>query len=117
MKTRLTLMGVAAPIVAQQGGGGDRIDLDLGTILLYALVGLVVGIIARLLIPGTSGMGWGVTIIVGIIGAVLGGWLAGAVFEETEGVDWIASVLVAALLVFLVTRMGGRRWSTRRRAL
>jgi hypothetical protein len=32
------------------------------------------------------------------------------VFEETEGVDWIASILVAALLVWLVSRAGASRW-------
>jgi hypothetical protein len=41
---------------------------------------------------------------------VIGGWLAGAVFEETTGVDWIASFLVAALLVWLVSRAGASRW-------
>ena len=46
-------------------------------------------------------MGIIATIALGIIGAVIGGWLAGAVFEDTAGVDWIASVLVAIGLVLL----------------
>jgi uncharacterized membrane protein YeaQ/YmgE (transglycosylase-associated protein family) len=104
----------ALPLIVAQGGGGDRADLTIGTILLYALVGLVVGVIARLIIPGTGGMSWVVTIVVGIIGAIIGGWLAGAVFEETEGVDWIASILVAAILVWIVARMGaGGRYGRR----
>jgi uncharacterized membrane protein YeaQ/YmgE (transglycosylase-associated protein family) len=109
MKThRLALAGLAAlPLVAQRG---DRGDIDIQSILGYIVIGAIVGIIARLLVPGTSGMGLLVTIVVGIIGAVIGGWLAGAVFEETEGVDWIASILVAALLVWLVTRAGASRW-------
>ena len=94
------------PLMAQQG---DRISLDLGSILLYVLIGAVVGIIARLIIPGTGGMSFVVTIVVGILGAVIGGWLAGEVFEETEGVDWIASILVAAVLVWIVSRVGYRR--------
>jgi uncharacterized membrane protein YeaQ/YmgE (transglycosylase-associated protein family) len=106
----------ALPFIMAQGGGGDGGDfeLTLGSILLYVLIGAVIGIIARLIIPGTGGMSWVLTIVVGIIGAVVGGWLAGAVFEETEGVDWIASILVAAILVFIVARMGGgyRRRST-----
>jgi uncharacterized membrane protein YeaQ/YmgE (transglycosylase-associated protein family) len=50
-----------------------------------------------------------------VIGAVIGGWLAGAVFEETKGVDWIASILVALVLVLLVRRASPRRpfWSRR----
>lgn len=105
---RLMLVGLMAlPLVAQRG---DRIDVDIESILGYIVVGAVIGIVARLLVPGTSGMGLLVTIVVGIVGAVIGGWLAGAVFEETQGVDWIASILVAALLVWLVTRAGASRW-------
>jgi uncharacterized membrane protein YeaQ/YmgE (transglycosylase-associated protein family) len=102
------------PLVVAQGGGGDRLTLDLGSILAYIVIGAVIGIVARLIVPRTGGMSWVVTIVVGIIGAVIGGWLAGAVFEETEGVDWIASVLVAALLVWIVARAGGgSRWRRR----
>jgi uncharacterized membrane protein YeaQ/YmgE (transglycosylase-associated protein family) len=112
-------LGALPFIVAQGGGGGgDGIDLDLGSILLYILIGAVIGIIARLIIPGTGGMSWIVTIVVGILGAVIGGWLAGEVFEETEGVDWIASILVAALLVWIVSRVGASgRWGGRRTTL
>jgi uncharacterized membrane protein YeaQ/YmgE (transglycosylase-associated protein family) len=114
--TGLTLS--ALPFVVAQGGGGDRLSLDLGTIVLYILIGAVIGIIARLIVPGTGGMSWLLTIVVGIIGAVVGGWLAGAVFEETEGVDWIASILVAALLVWIVARAStGSRWRGRRTIL
>ena len=111
MRNRMDAASLAVlPLVlAQNGGGGDKIDLDLGTILLYIVIGA-----ARLIIPGTGGMSWVVTIVVGIIGAVVGGWLAGAVFEETEGVDWIASILVAAILVFIVARMGRGGYRTRR---
>ena len=113
---RLSAAFAVAPLLAQNG---DRIkfDVDVSSLLTYVLIGLVVGLLARFLVPGRTSMSLLATIVIGIIGAVIGGWLAGAVFEETEGVDWIASILVAALLVFLVTRMGGRRWSTRRRAL
>lgn len=110
---RLTLIGVSAlSLVAQ--GGNDKIRLDLGSILLYILIGAVIGLIARLIIPGSGGMGLVVTIVVGILGAIIGGWLAGAVFEETKGVDWIASILVAAVLVWVVTRFGGYRRGYRR---
>ena len=99
------------PLIAQ---AGDRVRLDLGTILFYVLIGAVIGIIARLLIPGTGGMGFVVTIVIGILGAVIGGWLAGEVFEETEGVDWIASILVAAILVWIAARVMRSRTGYRR---
>lgn len=74
-------------------------------ILYYILIGLVVGLLARLLLPGRDPIGMIGTIVVGILGAVIGGYLAGAVFEETEGVDWIASLLVAIALLFVYRRM------------
>jgi uncharacterized membrane protein YeaQ/YmgE (transglycosylase-associated protein family) len=48
-------------------------------------------------------------VVVGILGALIGGYLAGAIWEDTTGVDWIASVLVAVILVWIVSRMGRTR--------
>ena len=86
--------------------------LDIGTIVLYIIIGVVVGALARAVIPNTGGMSWVLTIVLGIVGALVGGWLAGAVWPETEGVDWIASIVVAAILVFVATRMGTARTTT-----
>ena len=99
-------MEATVEYLAQDIGGGD---FDLGSILLYIIIGAVIGIIARLLVPGTGGMGWLITVVVGILGALLGGYLAGAIWEDTTGVDWIASVLVAVILVWIVSRMGRTR--------
>lgn len=115
MRSRVEIGSLAVlPLVLAQADNGDGVDL--GTILWYVLVGVIVGIIARLLIPGTGGMSWVLTIIIGIVGAVLGGYLWEAIFGEQEGIAWIGSIIVAALLVWLVTRMGayGRRPRTRR---
>jgi uncharacterized membrane protein YeaQ/YmgE (transglycosylase-associated protein family) len=78
-------------------------------ILYYILIGLVVGLLARLLLPGRDPIGIIGTIVVGVLGAVIGGYLAGAVFEETDGVDWIASILVAIALLFIYRRMTAGR--------
>jgi uncharacterized membrane protein YeaQ/YmgE (transglycosylase-associated protein family) len=94
---------VALTLVAQRG----KVRIDLGEILLYALIGLVVGILARFLVPGRDPMGFLGTLVIGVIGAIVGGYLAGAVFPETRGVDWLASVLVAILLVLLVRSFRG----------
>ena len=119
MKERLQMATLSVvPLVIAQAGGGNGGDVDFGSILWFLLIGAVIGVIARLLIPGTGGMGFLVTIVVGALGAAIGGWLAGAVFEETEGVDWIASILVAAILVWIVARMmRGRGAAYRRRTL
>src|SRR4249919_733418 len=83
----------AVPLVAARG---------------YTLVGLIVGLLARMLVPGRTPVGLLGTLVIGVVGAVLGGWLAGAFFEETAGVDWLASIGVAVVLVLLV-RAGPRR--------
>ncbi|HSL09953.1 MAG TPA: GlsB/YeaQ/YmgE family stress response membrane protein [Actinomycetota bacterium] len=99
-------------VLAQESGDGN---ITLGSILLYILVGAVVGVIARFLVPGDDPLGIIGTIVLGIVGAVIGGWLAGAVFEDTEGVDWIASIVVAVLLV-LAVRMFRRSGTTNTRS-
>lgn len=88
----------APPLVAAK----VRLDFDLGTIVLYALIGLIVGLVARFLVPGRDPMGFIGTLVVGVIGAILGGWLAGNVFPETQGIDWLASIAVPILLVLMI---------------
>lgn len=110
---RLLMELAIVPVLAQDR---IRIDLDIASILGYVLIGLVVGLLARLLVPGRTSIGVIGTIVIGVIGAVIGGWLAGEVFKETKGVDWIASVLVAVVLVLLLRAATRRRpiWSRRR---
>jgi uncharacterized membrane protein YeaQ/YmgE (transglycosylase-associated protein family) len=97
----------AVPLIAARGDN-FRLDTDIGSILGYILVGLIVGLLARLLVPGRDPLGLLGTLVLGVVGAVLGGWLAGAFFKETAGVDWLASIGVAVVLVLLV-RAGSRR--------
>jgi uncharacterized membrane protein YeaQ/YmgE (transglycosylase-associated protein family) len=97
----------AVPLIAAKGDN-LRLDTDIGSILGYILVGLIVGLLARMLVPGRDPVGLLGTLAIGVVGAVLGGWLAGAFFEETAGADWLASIGVAVLLVLLV-RSGSRR--------
>lgn len=76
----------------------------MGELLVFLLVGLVVGVVARLIMPGSDPIGVIGTIIVGMIGAVVGGYLWSALFGETEGVEWIGSILVAMALLWLYRR-------------
>jgi uncharacterized membrane protein YeaQ/YmgE (transglycosylase-associated protein family) len=111
---RLPIELAVAPVLAQDR---IRIDLDIATLLGYILIGLVVGLLARLLVPGRTSIGVIGTIVIGVIGAVIGGWLAGEVFRETEGIDWIASIVVAVVLVLLLQAASRRKpmWGRRRR--
>jgi uncharacterized membrane protein YeaQ/YmgE (transglycosylase-associated protein family) len=77
----------------------------VGAILVYILVGLVVGIIARALMPGRDPIGIIGTILVGIVGAVLGGYAWRALFGNTQGVEWIGAILMAMLLLYLYRRI------------
>ena len=104
MSTRLMPVGLAGLLLVAQRG-----ETDFGGLIGFLVIGAVIGLIARLIVPGSGGMGFLLTVVVGAIGAAVGGWLAGNVWEETGGVDWIASILVAALLVWLVARGTARR--------
>jgi len=104
---RMAAALVTVPLIAARGDN-FRLDTDIGSILGYILVGLIVGLLARLLVPGRDPLGLLGTLVLGVVGAVLGGWLAGAFFKETAGVDWLASIGVAVVLVLLV-RAGSRR--------
>lgn len=90
------------------------------------LIGAVVGVIARLLLPGRQPIGMLVTILVGIVSALIGTWLAGALGlpTATRGVDWIellVQIVVAVIGVALVSALMGRRrtgvMGTRRRGV
>ena len=68
-------------------------------ILGWLVVGVVVGGLARLLLPGRSPIGCLGTIFLGIAGAVLGGKLWSEIFGRQKGIAWIGSILVAMLLL------------------
>lgn len=81
--------------------------------IVFLLVGLVVGVVARLLMPGPDPIGILGTIIVGCVGALIGGYLWAAVFGPNEGVAWIGSILMAMGLLFLYRRLTVGRTSRR----
>ena len=80
-------------------------------ILVWILFGLVVGVIAKLLMPGRDPGGFIVTILLGIAGALLGGFIGRAMgfYGESEGAGWIVSILGAILLLALYRMMVRRR--------
>jgi uncharacterized membrane protein YeaQ/YmgE (transglycosylase-associated protein family) len=77
-------------------------------LLWWALVGLVIGWLGRLLVPGFQPIGWLATILYGIAGALLGGIVADAI--GTGGlVQLLIAVAAAAVLIAVV---GGSRRAT-----
>ena len=80
-------------------------------ILSWILFGLVVGIIAKLLMPGRDPGGFIVTILLGIAGALVGGFLGRAMgfYGENQGAGWIMSILGSIILLALYRMMVRRR--------
>ena len=79
-------------------------------IIVALIVGLVVGAIAKLLMPGKDPGGWIVTILLGIAGSFVGGFVARALMGgENSTVGFIGSVLGAILLLFIYRLIAGRR--------
>jgi uncharacterized membrane protein YeaQ/YmgE (transglycosylase-associated protein family) len=79
-------------------------------ILWWIIFGLIVGAIAKLLMPGRDPGGFIVTILLGIAGSFVGGFLANAFFgyhEQTAG--WIGSILGAIILLFIYRLIVGHR--------
>ena len=81
----------------------------MGELLLYIVVGAVIGVLARLLMPGRDPVGFIGTILIGIVGAVVGGYAWRALFGNTEGVEWIGSIIVAMVLLWIYRQMTYRR--------
>ena len=77
----------------------------IGTIL----VGLVVGAIARFVLPGEQKMGWILTIMLGIGGSMLAGFVGQALgwYAAGQGAGWIASVVGAVVLLVVVQKLRG----------
>ena len=102
------MVGMLA-FLAQAGENNNGGGVDVTSIIGYIVVGAIVGVLARFLVPGDDPMGIIGTILLGIVGAVIGGWLAGEVFKDTSGVDWIASIVVAVILVLGYRAIAGNR--------
>ena len=75
----------------------------IGTIL----VGLIVGAIARFVLPGEQKMGWILTILLGIGGAGVAGFLGQALglYRAGQGAGFIGSIVGALILLFVVQKL------------
>ena len=84
-------------------------------ILGWIILGLAAGAIAKLILPGTQGGGWIITIVLGIVGALLGGFLGSVLFnaplEDFFSIQtWLLAIggaIIVLLIYGLATR--GRR--------
>ncbi|MGZ8629174.1 MAG: GlsB/YeaQ/YmgE family stress response membrane protein [Actinomycetota bacterium] len=84
------------------------IDITVADVIVYVVAGLVIGALARLLLPGRQDMSIVATIILGVIAAVIGGMAWEAIFPDNDGVAWIGSIVVAVILLYLYVMLSGR---------
>ena len=81
-------------------------------LIVFLIVGLIAGFIARALVPGPDPMGWVGTMILGVIGSFVGGTLAALLFGGTLDVTpaGLIGSIIGTIIVLLIWRaMGGER--------
>lgn len=87
----------------------------LGLILTILVVGLIAGALARLLVPGKQHMSVLMTIVLGVVGSLIGGFLGYLLFGKDAGdgllqpAGLIGSIIGAVIALLIWTRLGARR--------
>ena len=87
--------------------------MGIGGVISALIVGLIIGLLGKLIAPGKQAIPIWLTIIVGIVAAFLGTFIARALgVEDTPGIDWIeiiVQVVIAAIGVSLVAGFYGKK--------
>ena len=83
-------------------------------ILAFLILGLIAGAIAKALLPGRQGGGWLITLVVGVVGAILGGWIGSLIFggglaDVFDLRTWLLSILGAVIVLLIYGALAGRR--------
>jgi uncharacterized membrane protein YeaQ/YmgE (transglycosylase-associated protein family) len=86
----------------------------IGTIISAIVVGAIVGALARLIMPGRQSIGVIMTIVLGILGSLIGSWVTYQVgYSNSNGgwafVPFLVGVVVAIVLIALYVGITGRR--------
>ena len=88
---------------------------SLGSIIWTLIIGIIVGALARLLLPGKEAfppgaLGWLLTAVLGIVGAFLGTFIGGALWGGANyAAGWIMSIIGAVVVLLLVRLVMGSR--------
>ncbi|MFP5311040.1 MAG: GlsB/YeaQ/YmgE family stress response membrane protein [Actinomycetes bacterium] len=81
--------------------------------IAFLILGLIAGAIAKAILPGRQGGGWVITLILGVVGAFLGGWLGGVLFgrglEEFFSIQTWLLAIVGSLIVLAIYGMVTKR--------
>ncbi|GAA0394466.1 hypothetical protein Acor_66020 [Acrocarpospora corrugata] len=88
--------------------------MSIETILGAIVIGAVIGALGRLLLPGRQPIGWILTVVVGIIAALIGTAIAQSLgVATTNGIDWIEIVMQVVLAIVGVGAVAALRGRTR----
>ncbi|MGY5319764.1 GlsB/YeaQ/YmgE family stress response membrane protein [Neomicrococcus lactis] len=68
----------------------------------WIVLGLIAGAIAKAIMPGNQGGGWLMTLILGVVGAILGGWIGSALFNVNINEFWSISTWLLAIVGSLI---------------
>ncbi|EDY54668.1 conserved hypothetical protein [Streptomyces sviceus ATCC 29083] len=107
------------PVRAHPGGEGISQRGGNVGIIAWILIGLLAGAIAKLLLPGKDPGGIIITMLIGIVGGLLGGWLGKVIFgvDSIDGFfdlsTWIAAIVGSLILLVLYRVVTGNRRSHR----
>jgi uncharacterized membrane protein YeaQ/YmgE (transglycosylase-associated protein family) len=80
-------------------------------VLGWILFGLIVGVLAKLIMPGRDPGGFLVTIAIGIVGALIGGVMGRALgfYGPQQGAGWLMSIVGAIVLLWIYRVIAGKR--------
>jgi uncharacterized membrane protein YeaQ/YmgE (transglycosylase-associated protein family) len=91
--------------------------ITASVIIVWLVIGLVIGALARLLVPGRQHIGIIMTILIGIVAALVGGFVTAAIIGAGHTViTFIVALIAAALLVSAFTTRGYGRYRSRSRS-
>lgn len=83
------------------------------TIIVALIVGAILGVLARLILPGKQNIGMLVTILLGAGGALLGAWISNAAFGTGDKmfspIPFVIGLVVAIILIAIYVAITGRR--------
>jgi uncharacterized membrane protein YeaQ/YmgE (transglycosylase-associated protein family) len=98
----------------------------IGSLIGWVIAGLIVGAIARLLVPGRQNMGIGLTIVLGIVGAMVGGFIGSMLFGPNLVMDgtgtyavatawpgWIMAIIGGVIVLWVTLALAGGDRTTR----
>lgn len=92
--------------------------MTLLTIITWLIIGLVIGGVAHLLVPGRQRIGIILTVLIGIVGALVGGVVTALILGPGHAiVTFIVSLIIAALLISAVSHPRSRLYYRRHRRL